>query len=83
MVAERERSARRCRPHSQLKKRGVLYALQARLMVKQREEEGGTQLKRALQREAQLHIKLERTVEAAKKDHNEWLALFASADGDL
>jgi hypothetical protein len=52
-------------------------------MVKQREEEGGTQLKRALQREAQLRIELERTVEAAKKDHNEWLALFAGADGDL
>jgi hypothetical protein len=82
-VAERERSARRCRPHSQLKKGGVLYASQAREMVKQRVEEGGTQLQRALRREAQLRVELERTVEAAKKDHNEWLTLFSGADEDL
>jgi hypothetical protein len=78
-VAERERSARRCRPHSQLKKGGVLYASQAREMVKQREEEGGSQLQRALRREAQLRIELERTVESAKRDHIEWLTLL---DGD-
>jgi hypothetical protein len=52
-------------------------------MVKQRVEEGGSQLQRALRREAQLRVELERTVEAAKKDQNEWLTLFSGADEDL
>jgi hypothetical protein len=60
-----------------------LYASQAREMVKQRVEEGGTQLQRALRREAQLRVELKRTMEAAKKDHNEWLTLFSGADEDL
>ena len=82
-VAERERSARRCRPHSQLKKGGVLYASQAREMVKQREEEGGSQLQRALRREAQLRVDLERPAESAKRDHLEWLTLLAGDDERL
>jgi DDE superfamily endonuclease len=40
-AAERERKARSSRPRRQLQKGRVLYASQARNMVKQREEEGG------------------------------------------
>ena len=50
-AAEKERRERRTRSQRQLQTGGVLYPEQARNMVKQREEEGGTQLQRALRRE--------------------------------
>jgi hypothetical protein len=43
----------------QLQKGGVLLASQARNMVTQHDEEGGTQLQRALNREQDLHKELE------------------------
>jgi hypothetical protein len=52
-------------------------------MVKQREEEGGSQLQRTLRREAQLRIDLERSAESAKRDHLEWLTLLAGDDERL
>ena len=58
-AAERERKERRCQSQRQLQKGGVLYPEEARQMVKQREEEGGTQLERALRREQQLRRELE------------------------
>ena len=58
-AAERERKERRCQSQRQLQKGGVLYPEEARGMVKQREEEGGTQLERALRREQQLRRELD------------------------
>jgi hypothetical protein len=47
-------------------------------MIKQQDEEGGTQLQRALQRKAQLRLNLKESKELRLKDHNEWLSLFAN-----
>ena len=58
-AAERERKARRTRPHTQLQTGGVLSAEKARAMVKQRKEEGGSTLRRALARERNLQKELE------------------------
>jgi DDE superfamily endonuclease len=57
-AAEKERKERRCQSQRQLQRGGVLYPAEAREMVKQREEEGGTQLERALRREAKLRTAL-------------------------
>ncbi len=77
-AAERERHTRRCQPQRQLQKGGVIYAAQAREMVKQRNEEGGTQLERALDREWRLRLDLEESEERRQKDHDEWTTLFAT-----
>ncbi|ERF71629.1 hypothetical protein EPUS_00618 [Endocarpon pusillum Z07020] len=58
-AAERERKERRSQSQRQLQKGGVLLASQARNMVTQRVEEGGTQLQRALWREEALRKELE------------------------
>ena len=47
-AAERERKERRCQSQRRLQAGGVLLASEARNMVTQRTEEGGTQLQRAL-----------------------------------
>jgi hypothetical protein len=57
-AAERERKERRSQTQRQLQKGGVLYPAEARSMVKQREEEGGSQLERTLRREANLRKEL-------------------------
>jgi hypothetical protein len=57
-AAARERKERRCQSQRQLQKGGVLYSTEAREMVKQREQEGGTQLDRALAREQKLRTEL-------------------------
>jgi hypothetical protein len=59
IAAEQERSVQRYRSQRQLQTRGVLYLEQARNMVKQREEEGGSQLQRAQRREQNLQKQLE------------------------
>ncbi|ERF72127.1 hypothetical protein EPUS_02918 [Endocarpon pusillum Z07020] len=58
-AAEKERRERRIQSQRQLQKGGVLLASQARNMVTQRVEEGGTQLQRALWREEDLRKELE------------------------
>ena len=58
-TAEKERKERRSRSQRQLQKEGVLYTEQARNMIKQREEEGDTQLERVLRREQILLKELE------------------------
>ena len=58
-TAEKERRERRTQSQRQLQKEGVLLALQARNMVIQHVEEGGTQLQRALWREEDLRKELE------------------------
>jgi hypothetical protein len=55
----KERAARRCQPATQLKRGGVLYASEARVMARQKKEEGGTQLERAIIREAELKKELQ------------------------
>lgn len=75
-AAEKERRARSCRTKRQLQKGGVLYASQARDMVKQREEEGGTQLERSLRREAQLRLDLENAEERRKNQAKRFANLF-------
>ncbi|KAF7510479.1 hypothetical protein GJ744_006325 [Endocarpon pusillum] len=59
ITAERERKERRCQTQRQLQQGRVLKASQAREMVKQREEEGGTQLQRALWRIEDLRKEVE------------------------
>jgi hypothetical protein len=71
-AAERERKARKARPKSQLQPGGTIYAHKARDMVKQRVEEGGSQLKRALAREARLEIALEEMAETREKERREY-----------
>jgi hypothetical protein len=71
-AAERERKARKARPKNQLQSGGTIYAHKARDMVKQRVEEGGTQLKRALAREARLEIALEEMAETREKERREY-----------
>ncbi len=56
---DRERRERRCHSHRQLQTGGVLYASQAREMIAQRAEEGGTQLQRALRRAEALREEIE------------------------
>jgi hypothetical protein len=71
-AAERERKAQKARPKSQLQSGGTIYAHKARDMVKQREKEGGSQLKRALAREARLEIALEEMAETREKERREY-----------
>lgn len=58
-AAERERKERRSQSQRQLQKGGVLLASEARNMITQREEEGGTQLQRALWRIEDLRKEIE------------------------
>ncbi|KAF7510442.1 hypothetical protein GJ744_006721 [Endocarpon pusillum] len=58
-AAESERRERRCQTQRQLQSGGVLKVSQARYMVKQRTEEGGTQLQRALWRIEDLRKEVE------------------------
>ena len=69
-AAEKERKERRSRSQRQLQKEGVLYTEQARSMVKQHKEEGGTQLQRALRREQILIKELEE--ERRRSSNLEW-----------
>jgi hypothetical protein len=71
-AAERERKARKARPKSRLQTGGTLYAREARDMVQQRAEDGGTQLQRALGREAKLKIALEEMAETREKERREY-----------
>jgi hypothetical protein len=71
-AAERERKARKTRPKNRLQSGGTIYAHKVRDMVKQRVEEGGTQLKRALAREARLEIALEEMAETREKERREY-----------
>jgi hypothetical protein len=45
-------------------------------MMKQREEEEGTQLQRSLQREAQLRLNLEEAKRKRKIQANRWVSLL-------
>jgi hypothetical protein len=67
-AAEKERKARKSRPKRQLQDGGTIYAYKAREMIKQRDEEGGTQLDRALTREWRLEMKLEEMQELREKE---------------
>jgi len=74
-AAERERKARKAQPRRQLQSGGTIYAYKAREMVRQRDEEGGTQLQRALAREGQLTMELEEMAELReneRKAYDEW-----------
>lgn len=71
-AAERERKTRKARPKTQLQSGGIIYARKAREMVKQRAEDGGTQLQRALDREAQLELALEEMAETREKERREY-----------
>jgi len=67
-AAERERKARKAQPKRQLHAGGTIYAYKAREMVRQRDEEGGTQLQRALTRESLLEMELEEINELREKE---------------
>jgi DDE superfamily endonuclease len=71
-AAERERKARKSRPKRQLQNGGTIYACKAREMTKQRDEEGGTQLERALTREYRLKEDLEEMAELREKERKEY-----------
>jgi hypothetical protein len=71
-AAERERKARKARGRNRLQKGGTLYAREAREMVRQPAQDGGTQLERALDREAELKIALEETAETREKERREY-----------
>jgi hypothetical protein len=67
-AAEKERKARKARPKRQLQDGGTIYAYKAREMTRQRDEEGGTQLDRALTREWRLEMELEEMQELREKE---------------
>jgi DDE superfamily endonuclease/Tc5 transposase DNA-binding domain len=67
-AAEKERKARKSRPKRQLQDGGTIYAYKAREMTRQRDEEGGTQLDRALTREWRLEMELEEMQELREKE---------------
>jgi hypothetical protein len=71
-AVERERKARKARPKNQLQSGGTIYTKKARQMVKQRDEEKGTQLQRALAREARLELALEEMAETREKERREY-----------
>jgi hypothetical protein len=78
-AAKRERKARKAQPKRQLQLGGTIYAYKARKMVRQRDEEGGTQLQRALAREGQLTMELEEMAELReneRKAYNQWRREF-------
>jgi hypothetical protein len=54
----KERQERRCQGAQQLKQGGVLYASEARDMARQKKDEGGTQLTRAILQEAEVKKQL-------------------------
>jgi hypothetical protein len=49
-----------------------MYAKKARQIIKQRDEENGTQLQRALAREARLELALEEMAETREKQRKEY-----------
>jgi hypothetical protein len=67
-AAEKERKAQKSRPKRQLQDRGTIYAYKAREMTRQRDEEGGTQLDRALTREWRLEMELKEMQELREKE---------------
>jgi len=67
-AAEKERQARKARPKRQLQSGGTIYAYKAREMVKQRDEDGGPQLERALDREVRLNMELEEMAELRENE---------------
>jgi hypothetical protein len=67
-TAEKERKARKARPKRQLQDGGTIYAYKAREMTRQRDEEGGTQLDRALTREWRLEMELKEMQELREKE---------------
>jgi DDE superfamily endonuclease len=78
-AVEKERQARKSRPMRQLQSGGTIYAYKAREMVKQRDEDGGTQLERALDREVRLNMELEEMAELREKErrmYDEWRREF-------
>ena len=67
-AAEKERQARKAQPKRQLQSGGKIYAYKAREMVKQRDEDGRSQLERALDREVRLNMELEEMAELRENE---------------
>jgi hypothetical protein len=67
-TAEKERQARKAQPERQLQSGGTIYAYKAREMVKQRDEDGGSQWERALDREVRLNMELEEMAELRENE---------------
>jgi hypothetical protein len=69
---EKEQQERCCQGAQQLKQGGILYVSEARDMARQKKDEGGTQLTRAILREAELKKQLQNAEDTAQCWHTHY-----------